>query len=286
MKVIITTFTDPMMGLSYECEPLFRRLESHYGDSIEFRYVMSGLVRDVYQFVDKTDLRFGKEEAIKRYNKRLAKIYEDEESISGMPINMNGFCLFDTEHTSSMPLNLAYKAVQLAAPDKSDLFLYNLRYATIVDCRPTTRLSEILDVVRKTGIDTERFLIAYNNGTAEAELDKDLTLGHRLGIRSLPSYLIQCGERALLIQTFSYNDFVFAIDEISDRKIKPVEVNKSIEKIRELIQKHPLISPIEIKEAFDFESIKAVREYIQPLTGIEIVNVHHGWFIKKKGYYE
>ena len=112
MKVIINTFTDPMMGLSYECEPLFRRLEAHYGDSIEFRYVMSGLVRDVYQFVDKTDLRFGKEEAIKRYNKRLAKIYEDEESISGMPINMNGFCLFDTEHTSSIPLDLAYKAVQ------------------------------------------------------------------------------------------------------------------------------------------------------------------------------
>lgn len=24
----------------------------------------------------------------------------------------------------------------------------------------------------------------------------------------------------------------------------------------------------------------------EPLTDIEIVNVHHGWFIKKKGYYE
>ena len=30
MKVIITTFTDHMMGLSYECKPLFRRLEAHY----------------------------------------------------------------------------------------------------------------------------------------------------------------------------------------------------------------------------------------------------------------
>lgn len=98
-----------------------------------------------------------------------------------------------------MPLNLAYKAVQLASQDKADLFLYNLRYATIVDCRPTTHVSEIMQVVRKTGIDTQRFLNAYNNGTAQAELDKDLTLGHRLGIRSLPSYLIQYGEKALLI---------------------------------------------------------------------------------------
>ena len=71
------------------------------------------------------------------YCKRLAKIYEDEEQLSGMPICMSGFCLFDEEHTTSMPLDLAYKAVQLTAPDKAERFLYLLRYATIVNTRPT-----------------------------------------------------------------------------------------------------------------------------------------------------
>ena len=42
------TFTDPMMGLSYECEPIFRKLETHFPGRIEFIYVMSGLVRNVY----------------------------------------------------------------------------------------------------------------------------------------------------------------------------------------------------------------------------------------------
>ena len=158
MKVTITTFTDPMMGLSYECEPMFRKLETHFGDGIEFQYVMSGLVRDVYRFVDQKDLLHSKDEAIRRYNKRLAKIYEDEENISGMPVNMNDFRLFDTEHTSSMPLNLAYKTSQLTAPDKADLLLYNLRYATIVDCRATTHLDDIAEVVRKTVI--EKFQMA------------------------------------------------------------------------------------------------------------------------------
>ena len=41
---------------------------------------------------------------------------------------------------------------------KADLLLYNLRYATIVDCRPTTHIDEILKVVKKTGIDEEKFL--------------------------------------------------------------------------------------------------------------------------------
>lgn len=195
MKVKITTFTDPMMGLSYECEPMFRKLETHYGEQIEFEYVMSGLVRDVYDFVDRADLRFGKAEAIRRYNKRLAKIYESEKHISGMPINMDSFCLFDSEHTSSLPLNLAYKAVQLIDPEKADLFLYNLRYATIVDCRPTTHLEEITDVVRKTGINVDRFMTAYNDGSVQTELDKDFALFQRLGLHSLPAYLIQYGKR-------------------------------------------------------------------------------------------
>ena len=286
MKVKITTFTDPMMGLSYECEPMFRKLETHFESQIEFKYVMSSLVRDVYQFVNTADLLYGEKEAIKRYNKRLAKIYEGEESISGMPINMNGFCLFDTEHTSSIPLNLAYKAVQLIASDKADLFLYNLRYATIVACRPTTHTEEILEVVRKTGIDVDRFMTAYNDGSAQAELDKDLALFQRLGLHSLPAYLIQYGEEGYLIQTFSYTDFVSVINKITDEKNQPQAVEKSMENIKKLIEKRPLISPIEIKEALDFDSTEEVEEAIKPLEDIEIVGVHHGWFIKKKGYYE
>ena len=50
-KVILTTFTDPMMGLSYESEPIMDRLQKEYGDIIEFRNVMTLLVRDVSDFM-------------------------------------------------------------------------------------------------------------------------------------------------------------------------------------------------------------------------------------------
>ena len=84
---------------------------------------MSGLVRSVYDVVDPNDLPKVNEVAIRNYNVRLAKIYESEESIMGMPINMTNFHLFSPEHTSSIPLNLAYKAAQLADKEKADLFL-------------------------------------------------------------------------------------------------------------------------------------------------------------------
>lgn len=44
-KISLVTFTDPMMGLSYECEPIFRKLETHFAGRIDFHYVMSQIGR-------------------------------------------------------------------------------------------------------------------------------------------------------------------------------------------------------------------------------------------------
>ena len=92
-KIILTTFTDPMMGLSYEQEPVYEKLAKHYGNKLVFKYVMSGLVRDVSDFMLPEELALPADEGIRVYNRRLARIYKDEESIGGLPINMDGFAL-------------------------------------------------------------------------------------------------------------------------------------------------------------------------------------------------
>ena len=284
-KITLMTFTDPMMGLSYECEPIFRKLETHFPDKIEFIYVMSGLVRNVYDLVDPRDLPKGKDVAIRNYNARLAKIYESEESIMGMPINMTNFQLFSTEHTSSIPLNLAFKAAQLTDRERADQFLYNLRYATIVDTRPTTHRDEIFEVVRQTGLDEEKFCLHFDGGAAQKALEQDLSLGEKLEIHSLPSYLVQYGERKLLIQSLiGYGAFVSVFEELSNGKMKPQPVDPTGENLQELLDRHPLISPIEIREAFDLSDMEEVRNIIQPfiLAGkVKIREVHNGWFIEK-----
>ena len=284
-KIILTTFTDPMMGLSYECEPIMRKLETHFAGQIEFKYSMGLLVRNVYELADCNELAQSPILGLHRYNARLAKIYESEERISGMPINMEGFCLFDTEHTSSLPLNLAYKAAQLAAPERADMLLYYLRYATIVETRQTTRLEEILRVVRMTGIDEQRFLQHYCDSTAETALDSDLTRMHALGIHTLPAYLLEYGGKQMLIrQLIGYDSFVEAIRQLSDGCIQPQPAEQSADTIRRQLETHPLISPIELREAFDFRTTDDVRHFIQPLIDsgeVSIRDVKHGWFIVK-----
>lgn len=282
-KIVIVTFTDPMMGLSYECEPIFRKLETHFAEKIEFRYVMSGLVRDVYEFVDPDDLKRGKEFAIRNYNARLAQIYESEENLGGLPINMTGFELFSTTETSSAPLNVAYKAVQMISPEKSEEFLYRLRFATIVECKPTTRLPEILKVVIKTGLDVKKFLAVYNDGSAEKFFKSDLALCEKLEIHSLPSYLIQFQSKGALIRGLAgFSDFAGVIDDLSG--FKPFPPEKNLEMLRALTKKHPLISPIEIREAFDFQNTDEVQKFIAPLVDsgeLAIKQVPRGWFVEK-----
>lgn len=215
-KVILITFTDPMMGLTYEMEPIYDRLKEEYGDRIEFKWVMALLVRDVADFMTPEERAMEPGEGIRRYNARLAQIYKSEELIGNLPINMEGFCLFDPEHRTSKPLNLAYKAAQLADPDRADDFLLNLRHATVIDCLPTTHAEVILEVVRRTGIDEADFLRHFNDGGAEKALSEDLAFAARLGIHALPTCLVQRGEKAMLIQSFDYGDFERIIGACSE----------------------------------------------------------------------
>lgn len=198
-----------MIGLTYECEPIYDKLKVRY-PQIEFRWVMSLLVRDVSDFMLPN-------ETIAQYNRRLARIYESEQSIGGLPISMPDLHLFDEEHRSSLPLNLAYKAAQLSDIDRADEFLKNLRHATIVDVLPTTHFDVILKVVRDTGMDEDRFTQYYNDGTAQTELEKDLAFTRELNIRTLPAYLIQYGERAVIVRSLiDFENFVSIVEQLKE----------------------------------------------------------------------
>ena len=197
-----------MMGLSYEQEPVYEKLAENYGDRLIFKYVMSGLVRDVSDFMLPEELALPADEGIRVYNRRLARIYKDEESIGGLPINMDGFHLFDAEHRSSYPLCIAYKAAQLAASEKVDDYLLRLRRATIVETRQTTRKEELVAVAREVGIDENLFLHHYEDGSAEQAFQEDLRFTRSLDIHGLPSCLIQYGDQSGLTSgMIEYKDF-------------------------------------------------------------------------------
>ena len=72
----------------------------------------------------------------------------------------------------------------------------------------------ILEVVRSVGIDESAFLQHYQDGSAASALEEELAFTRRLGIRSLPTYLLQYEDKALLLQSFEYRDFESAISRL------------------------------------------------------------------------
>ena len=245
-KITITIFTDPMMGLSYECEPIFRKLWTHFPGKVEYRYVMSLLVKDIHDFMTWEELALKPEERFAKYNQRLAGIYKEEERISGMPMDMRGFGLFDRTHTTTLPLNLACIAANKIAPEKAEHFLYHLRYATIAKTRQTTRFDEILRVVRQNGINEKNFIAAFNSSQTKEILKENLKLGQRLGIRGLPAYLIEYKNHKRFVNNLiGYEAFVSIIDNLSRGEIVPEPVQATVDVLKALIQRQPLICSVE-----------------------------------------
>ncbi|MFZ7236861.1 DsbA family protein [Avibacterium gallinarum] len=281
----IMMFTDPMMGLSYESEPYLRQLETHFGRQIHFQPIMAGLVRSVYDFVDPQDLAIGKAYAIKQYLPKLMAIYNAEQNISGMPIAMTDLRLFSEEQPSSLPLNLAYKAVQAIAPEKAAPFLYRLRFATIAEQRPTTQLPELERVAKQCGIAPSDFRQSYHSPQTQTLLAQDFAEKERLHIHRLPAYVFRYQNQTACYQgVLTDREFFPIIAQISQGKIRPQPPALSKTALLALIDKHPLISPIELQYAFALPDTQALPPYLQQFFAQNIIrkiNVPNGWFVEK-----
>lgn len=285
--VRITCFTDPMMGLSWEFEPTLRKLETHFAGCLRVEYAMGVLAPRIEPFMTWEERALPPEERFERYNRRLAGIYKEEEPIAGMPINMEGFRLFSPERNSTLPLNLAFEAARVLDAARAERFLYRLRYATVVECRPTTCEDEILRVAELTGYDGGRFQVELWGSQARSLLDADLDLKARAGVRGLPAFLVSCGDRAYVLHGLaSFRAIAATIARLTDGRVQPQSARADVDAVRRLLAGHPLISPLEIQAAFDFAGLSEVQALLEPLESageVQLIDVPGGCFIQSCG---
>lgn len=142
-----------------------------------------------------------------------------------------------------------------------------------------------MNVVRNTGIEEGSFIRHSEDGSAQAALDCDFELRRSLGVRGLPAYLFEyAGRRLLANGVLNYAAFLSAIEQVTDGVLKAIAPEVSPEAVSDLIDRHPLISPIEVREAYGLRDVEEVRVLIQPLLDAgraSITEVQNGWFIRK-----
>ncbi|MBB1080460.1 DsbA family protein [Limosilactobacillus sp. STM2_1] len=281
-KLTITTVTDPMMGMLWETWPTMRKLETHYGDQIDFKFMMGQLVKNVYDLVDPNVTQmYGKKVALNQYWTRLMQVYLQEEQIAGMPIYMGGNeRLFDEEHLSSVPLNLGFLAIAGNDSEKENQVLYEMQYDTVVNNLQTNDIKYLTALASKFGIDQSQFESRYNSTGVKGHLAQSQQIMQQMKIDQLPAYILTYNGKSYIIKGIpKYDEWQRLIKQVTDDEIKASRIEANSETINAFINCHPHISSLELKEAFDVEE-KDVVELLKE-TPLEKEKVKSTIFYRK-----
>jgi predicted DsbA family dithiol-disulfide isomerase len=151
----VVEFTDPGCSWAWGTEPKLRLLRHRFGDRLEWRRVLGGLIGDMNNYVENFDPVRGASSQ-SRYWKQ---VYEHTEMT--YPAHLEWM------YVSTEPAGKAVKAAELQSDEVAGRVLRRLRESIFVFGRPADNEGRILEAVRGVqGLDVERFA---------AELTTDLT---------------------------------------------------------------------------------------------------------------
>ena len=242
---------------------MLRKLETHFPGKIETRYVMGGLVENARTFGDSVNGIGGPD--MHAFNRQVAAHWADASRRHGMPVDADNYELFDDENRSTYPINIAYKAAQIADPDKADLFLYNLRAASAAEARKTNREDVLVSVASESRLDIAAFLKALHDGSAQEAFDADLEYTRAMGVQGFPTFLVQAGDKKYMLRGYnSFDTFATVIESATGGDIRPVAVEASPEALLAFMQNgHPRMTAEEIRQAFDLDTAEDARKLAQ-----------------------
>ena len=253
-KLVITTVADPMMGMLWETWPTMRKLETHYGEQLEFKFLSGQLVKNVYDLVDpNVRKQFGDQVALNQYWVRLMQIYLQEEQIGNMPIYMGGNeRLFDERHLSSVPLNQGLLTIAGDQQPRLDQVLYEMQYDTVINNLQTNDIKYLTTLAQRFGMGAEQFTTRYNSATIKRELDNSEQARRQLQIDQLPAYLLTYQGKTFVVKGLpKYGDWKKLIHQVTDGSIIEQMVKFDDAALDAFINKHPHISQLELQTAFD-----------------------------------
>jgi 2-polyprenyl-6-methoxyphenol hydroxylase-like FAD-dependent oxidoreductase/predicted DsbA family dithiol-disulfide isomerase len=173
-------FTDPICSTCWVIQPVLRKLELEYGDQINIKYCMGGLLPSwqEYNKPKKKKLISTVSEAAKHWDEVCA-FYE-------MP--GDGTIWNEDPMTSSYPPSIAFKAAQMQNADKAILFLRSIKEKVFLEKKNIIKWKHLENAAFDTGLDSARLLKDFE-GKAPALFEEDLKLAQRLGITGFPTLI-------------------------------------------------------------------------------------------------
>lgn len=252
-RIEILHFTDPLCGWCWGSEPVLKKISESYGDNVEIRKVMGGMVGDIrMNFPDELAEEFDS------INAAVSGMWKTASSRHGMPVAEEGFHLFSEENLDSFSQNISVKAAQMQGEIRATDYYRRLMEATMVENRDTSKLSVQIEIADEAGLNTGAFIMAMKDGSAEKAFKEDAKLLYKYQVNSFPTFLVRYEDKEVVMRGFHiFEDFKKVVDEYLDAsEIVPIEYVGTLGEIEDFICKYPSTAPREIETVFPLGSLE------------------------------
>lgn len=249
--VTLTQYTDPMCTWCWGSVPIIRHLQTVYGDQLQLRYVVGGLIEDFEEFYDAAnDISEPAE---------VAPHWLEASDHHGMPVDT---AIFEQDPAqSTYPASIAFVAARQQDRTKSHRYLRRLREAFATQVRNVNHREEQIEIARAVGLDVEAFTTALDDGSARTAFREDLTKTRNAGVQAFPTYRIEGpeGER----QVSGFQPFEQLDAEVT--AVAPSLDTLSVPPVREFVAEYGPVATQEVAEVYDLSPGKA-RQILESLV--------------------
>jgi 2-polyprenyl-6-methoxyphenol hydroxylase-like FAD-dependent oxidoreductase/predicted DsbA family dithiol-disulfide isomerase len=174
-------FTDPICSTCWIIQPMIRKLKLEYGNYINIRYCMGGLLPSWNE-----------------YNAGIIKKPTDaaehwEQACASHEMPMDGDVWIEDPLNSSYPPSIAFKAAQLQHPDKAVSFLRRIQEMVFLEKKNIIKWEFLNQAAFDNGLDSARLLRDFD-GKAKTLFLEDLELAKEMEVFSFPTLFFSDGD--------------------------------------------------------------------------------------------
>lgn len=266
----IIEYTDPYCTWCWGSEPVLRKIQETYGDQIRIIFRMGGLVENISKFYDSLNKIGGS-----NWYQQVAAHWLDASQRHGMPVDERVWYDIKDEFRSTYPANIAYKSAEFQNGERAIKFLRRMREAAAAERQAIHRLEVQVELVQKSGLDSNKFMSDIENGKAEAAFHEDLLECRGRGITGFPTFLIRNaeGQEILLHGYQKFPAFERVIQQLGDNSLASNPILVDEYSILGFVRKYEKVSLKEVAEVFNI-TVESTMEWIAKLKEKGLVIEH------------
>lgn len=271
-SIQIIYFTDPICSSCWGIEPQLRKMKLEYGDLIDIKYHMGGLLPD-----------WSYDSGGISQPSHVASHWDEVSPKYDMPID--GDLWLEDPLDSSYPPSVAFKAAQLQGEKKAIRFLRRIREMVFLAKKNITRWEHLEQAAAEVGLDTAKLKVDYE-GKAHQLFQEDLALKQQLGVRGFPTLFFADRNNQ---QSKLYGVKPYSVFENNINKWVPNASKKAYEKTaKALFDKYPSLTTREFATLGEKSREEAEAELTQLYEAglLQQVNTKNGclWIGKTVRY--